>query len=308
MPVVKVLMMQKDEGPRLARWLTHYGQIFGMKNLILFDNGSQDPFTLALLKEAERHGCHVRYDLTSTGDFREKGQHFTNVIASLDHDVHYDFALPVDCDELLCAFTEDGLSLQKEAIYEELERLKPCRGPLTINLSLFNVPQQEGWYAPRRLFPKGFVPARCGARIDNGHHFPTSQEEPNSTLTRFTYLHNHHRPYQEMINRAKAKLALEVNDISDLEELREHESKGLPGGHLVRTILQNRRQYNATYNNEVQLYFRGNGILLRRPREKEVHIWDSQRYLERHPDTASYVPGPLSHYLTYGAPEGRELP
>lgn len=308
MPIVKVMMMQKDEGPRLTRWLAHYGHIFGMENLIIFDNGSHDPLTLSLLKEAERHGSHVRYDLRRTGDFREKGQHFTNVIASLDHDIHYDFALPVDCDEILCVFTEDGLSLHKNDILAEFERLTPYRSAFTIHLSLFNVPQKDGWYAPRRLFPKGFVPAHCGARIDNGHHFPVSNEDPTATLTRFTYLHHHHRPYQEMMRRARAKLALEVDDISDLEKLREHERQGLPGGHLVHTILQTRRRYNATYDNEIQLYFQGSGVLLRRPHDKELYVWNAQRYLERHPDTASYDPGPLSHYLTYGAPEGRELP
>lgn len=307
-PTVKVMMMQKNEGPRLARWIMHYGQLFGMENLIIFDNGSQERFTLSLLKEAKHRGSQVRYDLNKSGDFREKGQHFTNVIAALDHEEKYDFALPVDCDEIICAFTPDGMSLHKSDILAEFSRLLPCRGPLTINLSLFNVPEKEGWFAPRRCFPKGFVPSYCGARIDNGHHFPTSSENPVPTLTRLTYLHNHHRPYQEMLRSARLKLSLEVKDINNLDELREHERKGWPGGHLVQTILQSKKEYHATYKDEIQLYFHGNGVLLKRPHTDELCIWDAQRYLERHPDTAGYDPGPLNHYLTYGAPEGRELP
>ncbi|MXV44541.1 hypothetical protein GS501_05695 [Saccharibacter sp. 17.LH.SD] len=308
MAIVKVMMMQKNEGPRLARWLTHYGQIFGMENLLIFDNGSSDKFTISLLNEAEYRGAHVRRDLNRPVDFQMKGQHYNNVIASLDHDEEYDFALPVDCDETLCVFTEGGLSLDARDIHAEFERLKSYRGAFSIGLSLFNVPNREGWYAPNRFFPKGFVPARCGARIDNGHHFPTSSEVPESFLTRFTYLHNHHRPYREMIRNARAKLALEVENVTDKELLREHARRALPGGHLVHLLLGTQADYYTMYKNEVQLYFQGNDVLLQEPGKKNVRYWDAKRYRECHPDTVVYEAGLLSHYLTYGAPEGRELP
>lgn len=311
-PIVKVMMMQKDEGPRLARWLTHYACLFGMENLLIFDNGSEEVTTLALLDEAERCGAHVRRDLDTAFDFQNKGGHFTNVIRSLNQDAEYDFALPVDCDELLCVFTETGLSLGKADILAEFARLKPWGCPFRIELSLFNLPGDghEGWYAPNRHFHKGFVPAYHDATIDNGHHAPALANTTDVKMTRFVYLHSHNRPYQEMIDLSRAKLMPEMespDDVFDRQKILAHLSRPhCPGSHLCHMLLRSHDEYETLYRDEVHIYFR-EGLPLIRSRSDRLHVWNSHAYLARHPDVAGYESGPLAHYLMYGFPEGRSL-
>lgn len=306
MSVIKVIMMQKNEGPFLARWLAHYGFIFDMNNLIILDNGSTDPYTLALLNEAEYRGAIIERSLTKPEDFQHKGRHFTSLISALDQDDEYDFALPVDCDELIAVFTNTGLSIGKEKILAEFETLKGQRSGFAIAPSLFNVPLQQGWFSPNRHFPKGFVPSRCGAVIDDGQHFPASMEIAGQVATKFTYLHFHNRPHEEMQAYCRAKLSLEIDDVTDIEKLRDHELHARPGGHLVRSLLLDEKGYSQIYDNDVQLYFEGNGVMLRTPHG--LRLWDAKRYLMRHPDTQAYAPGPLCHYLMHGFTEGRELP
>lgn len=311
-PIVKVMMMQKNEGPRLARWLTHYAALFGMSNLLIFDNGSDDPYTHALLDEAERCGAHVRRDLNTPFDFQNKGGHFTNIIRSLNHDAEYDFALPVDCDELLCAFTEDGLSMSKEDVMNELLRLKPLDCSFLIELSLFNLPglENEGWYAPHRHFQKGFVPAYRDAMIDNGHHAPSLAHTTELRATRFVYLHSHNRPYEEMLRLCRNKLIPEMDhpdDVLDDEKILEYITRpGCPGSHLGYMLLKTQEEYENSYKDEVQLYFR-DGLTLIRTKDGQLRRWDAAAYLERHPDVAGYESGPLAHYLMHGAREGRSL-
>lgn len=303
-------MMQKNEGNRLARWLAHYSKLFGMKNLFIFDNGSDDPYTLVLLREAEYAGAKIDRSLTDPKDWQAKGGHFTDIIASMDENEDYDFALPVDCDEILCVFTKTGLSLDKRDILLEFERLRPFRCAFSLNLSLFNLPpnpdrleQHIGWYAPNRHFPKGFVPARCQARIDDGHHFPLSEEQPDQIPTCLTYLHHHHRPWQEMLDLSRQKLALEV-DINDPDMLIEHARHARPGGHLVGFLHDTPESYAARYQNEVHIFFEGGSVLLNTP--KGLKFWNAAHYLAHHPDVTGYIPGPLNHYLMYGFSEGRD--
>lgn len=306
MSVTKIIMMQKNEGPFLARWLAHYSFIFGTHNLIILDNGSTDSYTLSLLNEAEYRGAIIERNFTRPEDFQHKGRHFTTLISALDQDSDYDFALPVDCDELLAVFTPSGLSVEKEKILAEFDKLKGQRSGFSITPSLFNVPGQPGWFSPNRHFPKGFVPSRCGAVIDDGQHFPASMEVEGQIPTKFTYLHFHNRPYEEMQAYCRAKLSLELDDVTDEAKLREHERLARPGGHMVRSLLLDEAGYQKIYDHEVQLYFNGAGVLLRTA--DTIRLWDAPRYLAQHPDTQAYGAGPLCHYLMHGFPEGRELP
>lgn len=70
----------------------HYAEVFSPKNITLFDNGSTDPYTLSILKETERIGVYVRYDLNTEHDFHNKGVHYTNLFLHWDQVGGYDFA------------------------------------------------------------------------------------------------------------------------------------------------------------------------------------------------------------------------
>lgn len=98
-----------------------------------------------------------------SGDFQAKGLHFCEQIGQWDERGGYDFAIPVDCDELLAVVTDDGISAAREDVLAELLRLKGERRAFRIGTSLFNLVDRPGWFAVDPEFYKGFIPA--GERI-----------------------------------------------------------------------------------------------------------------------------------------------
>lgn len=141
---IRIVMMQRDEGPMLMAWLSYYGRIFGFENLTIFDNGSHDPLTLHLLVQAERCGATVRRDRDDPSDFHGKGLHFAEQIRLWDDTEVYDFALPVDCDEFLVVIGDEGLSTSRDRILEEFASHLGEKRALRIGSSLFNIPRSLG--------------------------------------------------------------------------------------------------------------------------------------------------------------------
>lgn len=162
--VVRVVMMQRDEGALLMAWLSHYSGLFGMERLTIFDNGSTDPLTLHLLARAETCGATVRRDFTDPADFHAKGLHFVNEMRRWDAGPDYDFALPVDCDEFLAVVCDETISPRRADVHQEFARLVGERRALRIGTSLFNVVDRPGWFAVDTDFIKGFVPAGASMR------------------------------------------------------------------------------------------------------------------------------------------------
>ena len=308
MPRVRVIMMQKDEGDTLARWLSHYVALFEASDLTILDNGSTDPLTCSLLSAAEQAGVRVIFDFVTAHDFHEKGGHFGNIIKSWDNDFKYDFALPLDCDEILCAFTHDGLTLDHDAIHAELTRLVGVRSALRIDMSLFNVPERPGWFAPVRHFHKGFVPSGSLKMLDNGQHDPSSRHEPGYRTTRLTYLHWHHRRYDATVARAREKLRCFVN-VDDAEALRQYLLiPQAPGGHAVSTLLQSEMEFLAIYDGEVNVFVEGSNNLNLIDNGKRIVAWNGSHYLAANPDVADrYELTALHHYLRHGFIEGRDV-
>lgn len=310
MAVVRVVMMQRDEGTALARWISHYAWLFGFENLTILDNGSVDTQTLSILDSAEKQGVTVRRDLNQPHDFHRKGGHFTNIIKDWDGRYEYDFALPLDCDELLAVFTDDGLSLDKTTIHTALDALIGTECALRIDTSLFNVPGQPGWYAPVRHFHKGFVSARTISVCDNGQHEPRSAIRDEFKSTVFTYLHDHHVPYQNWRARLKNKVAGLV-DAEDDTALRAYLAQPhAEGAHAVEALLVTEEEYAHLYDGSVRV-FMGAGAtpinFIEGP-GLETTLWNASSYLEANRDVKKhYTIGPLQHYLRDGFRENRPL-
>lgn len=66
---VSCLMMQKNEGELLRSWIEHHGNIFGISNLWIFDNGSDDPLTIKILNKYDGFGVNIIYDKKNHSDF-----------------------------------------------------------------------------------------------------------------------------------------------------------------------------------------------------------------------------------------------
>ncbi|MCQ8241544.1 glycosyltransferase family 2 protein [Rhizosaccharibacter radicis] len=93
----------------LAQWINHYSTPFGLSNLPVMDNGPRDRKTIDILKTAESRGMNVMWGYDTPHDFRRKGGHLGNIIKGIRDAIGgYDFALPVDCDELLAVVAPRG--------------------------------------------------------------------------------------------------------------------------------------------------------------------------------------------------------
>ncbi|MCQ8240774.1 glycosyltransferase family 2 protein [Rhizosaccharibacter radicis] len=304
---VRVVMMQRDEGDSLARWLAHYGGLFGYPNLSIIDNGSVDHLTRQLLAEAERRGSRIYWDLSSRHDFEHKGGHVANIIQHWDNSAPYDFALPVDCDEILAVFEPAGLTTDHAAIHREFDRLRSFRCALRIDMSLLNVPERPGWFAPDRAFHKGFLPARSLDTIDNGYHDPQSRLQPGHLTTRLTYLHWHNHDFDRTQQRARVKMEGRV-DLSDSRALANYAGRGdAPGQHLIELLTMSRERFRHRYDDEVQVFVPPGGKANLLQVFGRIRSWDAPTYLSRSPDVVGYELTPLHHYLRHGYGEGRPL-
>lgn len=309
MSVIRVVTMQKDEGDTLARWILHYSGLFGFENITILDNGSTDKLTISLLNAAEKMGAVVRRDLTRSQDFHRKGGHLTNIIRGWDGMYDYDFALPVDCDERLAVFTENGISYSKEAIHSAFDALKGKQCAFRIDTSLFNVPGRNGWYAPVRHFHKGFVPAKTILHCDDGQHAPRSAISDEILSTHFTYLHDHHHPYSEWRKRIINKV-IGLVDPNDEDAIRQYLTiPHAEGAHAVSSLLIKEEEYYNIYDKEIIIMPYGgvsDTVIVEGP-GIDATVWNSAVYNKINPDVLSYSTGSLHHYLRHGFNEGRKI-
>lgn len=300
-------MMQRDEGDNLARWLTHYGNLFDFPNLEIMDNGSVDPMTIDLLKEAEKAGVRIYWGYDTLNDFHNKGGHFGNIVKSWDNTFDYDFALPLDCDEILAAVTDNGLSTDKADIHRTLNQLKGLSQSCRMDMLMFNVPGRPGWFAPDRAFHKGFLPARTMEIIDNGQHDPQSKT-PGYVSVPLTYLHWHNASFEETQQRARRKMEPRAADLTDREALLAYkQTPNAPGVHLIDLLLMEPAEYYNKYADEVTFYAPSHGGRTVLHARGQYRLWDSAAYLAANPDVQGYELGPFHHYLRFGYAEGRAL-
>lgn len=309
---IKIFSMQKDEEERLVNFLNHYKKLVKHpSDITIFDNGSTRELTCAILAQAELEGVTVIRDFSRFEDFRNKG----NIIA--DHIRHvdltgecYDFALPVDCDELLAVFTKDKMSIDPVDIDAHFNELKGHHGAFRIDISLFNHPVHKNFYHPERYFYKGFIKSGTVKDIDLGFHVPTSRLEPGYLSTSFVYLHYHHTTYQQWRALAKNKVRQWVNpdDEKALAAFIADPSRGETGAYAIKCLQMSEDDYNCQYDDKPQLVFYTDldVIWVSTPNGQRVR-WNGQAYNQRHLDVKAYYPGALMHYLRQGYYENRAL-
>ncbi len=316
--------MQRDERQLLEPWLRHHGLLFGFENLVVLDNGSREADVLATLARYERAGVRVERGHAAPRDFLDKGLHVARLIAELDREGGYDFALPIDCDEFLAVFDEDGLSCGRRAVDAAFDALIGERRALGIALSLANAAGQPGWFVADTM-QKGFLPRGCVLDVDHGFHRPRSRLADGMRATRFCYLHFHNKPFATLLAHARRKLDGLV-DHRDAQALRGYSGINY---HLVPYFFLTETQYHAIPDRMLALQVPGftrlaaalgtdgalfgtppadlgDRVRLRRPGEAPVPF-DAAAYLAAHPDVRAAGMAPLQHYLQHGWGEGRPL-
>lgn len=305
---VKVVMMQRDQGDALVRWLAHYSALFGFANLFILDNGSEDALTLSALREAERRGARIYRGLDRLEDYIHKAGHVMNVIRGLDGGESYDFALPVECDEILAVFDEAGLTTAADAIHAELDRLRGVQTALRVDLSLFTVPDRPEWFAPVRAMPKGFLPARSMESIDNHYQNPRTRLATGFESVRLAFLNWNGWSYEGARRRALRLLEGRV-DLSDAAALEAAlEALGPRAPYVRAALLEDENAFRQHYAGEVLVHVSPGGRTNFLDIGSSVVSWDAESYLRENPDVRSgYTLTALHHYLMSGFREGRRL-
>lgn len=91
---VKIFCMQKDEEDILEEWILYHAHLFGMGNIYIIDNFSQEP-SLNILRKYESKGLYWYQQ----PDYTKKGDYLYELIKKTKDEC--DLAIPLDIDEFI---------------------------------------------------------------------------------------------------------------------------------------------------------------------------------------------------------------
>jgi hypothetical protein len=110
-----VVCMIRNEADILPYWIKYYSSLFGLSNIAVIDNMSDDTKTLDILKEWEGKGLRV---IKFEGQFWRKGDFIAETFHKYFSHVH--LAIPADADEFLVPYVTGIPTPKKELIYQLL--------------------------------------------------------------------------------------------------------------------------------------------------------------------------------------------
>jgi SAM-dependent methyltransferase len=246
---VACVMMQKDEDYLLGPWLAYHGELFGFKNLLVLDNGSQSSKTLKILDEFERRGVTVVRNFSSKADYERKGDIVAHAIRSLDATGAYDFVFPLDCDEFIVKRTPWGFTFDALSIKAYLASLRNETRVLRVPFQLANNPFDEDFYIYFR-FHKTFFVGGTFQSLDHGYH-DGKTKSGGVRVVDLIYMHFHYVPYFMLRERAARKWVLPINPT---------EALATPGYtkrsvHLIPYFSMSEEEYRASISPKVQFFF-----------------------------------------------------
>jgi len=237
-------MMQRNEGDLLAAWVAWHAAMFGHRNLHVFDNGSDDAHTLAVLDRCAGIGVTVSRRFSSRADFEAKGTILRDAAQAAARGGADGFVFFLDCDEFLAAQEAGGqVVADGAAVMRVLAGVARDGAAKVVTTSYINDP-----YRPDRFFRtserKCFFEAGTVARLDLGFHDGVSTSGTRTACPGIVHLHFRMRPFQAMRAAAAAKLAGRVPDLAP-EALRAYRAARGPGHHLVDFLLWDEAEYRA---------------------------------------------------------------
>ena len=323
---VKCVMMQKDEDDLLEPWVRYYGYLFGLENLTIFDNGTTSKKLIEDQRRFERGGVRIIRKYDQNEHWLAKGDLFSMIIKAWDQGPEYDFAVPLDCDEFLAIYTDQGISCHREKIHRYLDGLIGRPEVLSLDTTHYNVPGHGGWFWPTRGSKRFFASHNIGT-LDHGFHIATARRSSEVYATRLTHLHFHHKPYETLMEHARRKLGMFI----DVDDEAARESYAGPNCHLTRHFRVSKAQYTEQFNNHLLFGFpdfaltlealgltswvtsltpghqtvsRGGVATVRLPSVASF-VFDPEFYLSENIDVAATPSNALEHFLTFGFYEGR---
>ncbi|PKH00955.1 glycosyltransferase family 2 protein [Paraglaciecola sp. MB-3u-78] len=245
-----ILMMQKNESELLDKWIIYHSEIFGLSNLHVFDNGSDDEQTKKLLLDWQNKGLSVEWAYSFKQDFESKGKILGDKIQSLECLNIFDCYIPLDCDEFLAVQLDSGrISCEAEDIFTELASNSECQDVLLIDAQFFNSPISDSWFH-RFENRKCFFMKNTFESMDVGFHWGKVKNSSFEKKTNIVQFHFHNKPFVDAREHARNKLALRV-DSFDKEYLANYKGNGR---HLTKYFLLSEAEYleavlKASYGN-----------------------------------------------------------
>ncbi|HYP64388.1 MAG TPA: glycosyltransferase family 2 protein [Acidocella sp.] len=240
-------MMQRDEDTRLEAWILYHANLFGFDALYIFDNGSVSPATLAVLRKYQARGVHVDGRHSGTAGFHQKGILISQLFQQLEGDPGIRFFIPLDCDEFLVLHDgESNLTATPAAIFGALESLLGNPHLLVTPSAYSNILGRPGHFFPPYQHHKLFFTEGCVRSMSEGFHRAQSRKLNEERETQFALLHFHHRPFADMVNHSRRKLAHFV-DVTNPEALAQYQGAG---NHVVRYLTMPPEDYGAMFPQE----------------------------------------------------------
>lgn len=113
--IAAVVCMIRNEADILPYWIRFYSSLFGLENIAVIDNLSDDEKTLNILSEWQSKGLKViKFD----GQFWRKGDYVAEIFSK--HFSHAHLAIPADADEFLVPYVNNRPVPDKKAILDIL--------------------------------------------------------------------------------------------------------------------------------------------------------------------------------------------
>ena len=93
--LAKVFTVTKNEYDLIEDFINYYGKIFGYENVVIIDNGSDNPTVLGVYERYLPKGITIRY--TTGYDGNKQAEHFTNVMREYKNTAEFLIGLDTDC-------------------------------------------------------------------------------------------------------------------------------------------------------------------------------------------------------------------
>jgi len=237
-----IFMMFKNEADLLYPWLVYHANLVGKENLMIFDNGSEETRTKAVVAQAKSEGFNIRYELSSADSFIHRGEIYKGLINYFNENNAADFYLLMDCDEFLAVNVDGQLSLSIDDIKQDLSKFLNCDAPLSIHAGLDNHPYIHGLYIwaagqQKTFFSKGIVDF-----LDLGFHNGSTTSSNSPKKTNIVFIHFHFRRYMQMREMARAKLLHYTQDFTE-HGLRKYVEEKRDGWHCALELMYKEEEY-----------------------------------------------------------------
>jgi hypothetical protein len=252
-PRIALLMMQKNERLLLDPWITYHRSLADPASIFVFDNGSTDPQTLAILETAEASGVSVNRRFNQQQDYFKCGLIFAETIKQLDNRDPHDFYFAMDCDEFLACDQAGRISCSLNDIDQVLARFANSRKVLTIPHKYVNSPYHPNRYSNITWCKKCFFAKGACASLEHGFHQGCSIAGSEELETGITYIEFHYKPYSEHLRLSGQKIEYLLPDLKR-RTLFEYAKKKRSNHHAAVALLQSEYTYLRSFDKQTQTH------------------------------------------------------